>query len=652
MKIFRWMVLIVLTLSLSIPAMSANAAATPVTVVSILRTDPSPTIAASVNFTVTFSEAVKDVDTTDFNLTRTGSLTGGVVTGISGGPTVYTVSASTGTGSGTLRLNVAPGASITSVSSGTPLSGLPYTGGESYAVRAPSVAITRASPNPTTAASVDFTVTFSEAMTDVSSGDFTLTKTGTLTGVAITGVSGGPAVYTVSVNTGTGFGTLRLDIPISATITSVSAGTSVAGLPYSGGESYTVRTPSGPTVVSSVLANPDPTSASSVDFTVTFSEAVTGVGSADFSLTTTGTLSGAAVTGVSGGPTVYKVSASTGTGSGTLRLDIPVGATVASTLSGVALAGLPYTGGASYTVDKTNMISIRSVTPNPTIEMVISVGNGNPGVTGVEVFLSYNPALVAPATTPITVMPDFFGAAAFSTFKVLTAAQCPGGAKPCIQLVLAGPAQTNKTESVAAHFNFTTLAKGSACFAILQSKMVNADGFQVGNQTGPEQCVSVQFGTTVSGTVQRQGLASPVVSGKGTPACSKVSASGTGTLGPVTANANGGVSFVNPPAGTYTFRASYPGYLDAVKTGVSVPATPSDIDLGTIILLGGDINKDGVINILDVQLIINKFGQTGVIGSAATTCTASDEPADINDDGAINISDLAITAGNFGKVAP
>ena len=131
-----------------------------------------------------------------------------------------------------------------------------------------------------------------------------------------------------------------------------------------------------------------------------------------------------------------------------------------------------------------------------------------------------------------------------------------------------------------------------------------------------------------------------------------MSASGTGTLGPVKTGTTGGVNFVNPPAGTYTFRASYPGYLDAVKTGVIVPATPSDIALGTITLLGGDINKDGVINILDVQLIINKFGQTGVIGSAATACTASDEPADINDDGAINISDLAITAGNFGKVAP
>jgi hypothetical protein len=104
----------------------------------------------------------------------------------------------------------------------------------------PNVAsIVRANPNPTDAASVDFTVTFSAVVKDVAAGDFTLTKTGTISGESVTGVSGGPITYIVSVNTGTGSGNLRLDVPISASITSL-AGHLLAGLPYTGGETYII----------------------------------------------------------------------------------------------------------------------------------------------------------------------------------------------------------------------------------------------------------------------------------------------------------------------------------------------------------------------------------------------------------------------------
>ncbi|WP_322821089.1 choice-of-anchor Q domain-containing protein [Chloroflexus sp.] len=73
--------------------------------------------------------------------------------------------------------------------------------------------ITRADPNPTNATSVNFTVTFSESVTGVDSSDFSLNPTGGVSGASITGVSGFGSSYTVTVNTGTGSGTLRLDIP-------------------------------------------------------------------------------------------------------------------------------------------------------------------------------------------------------------------------------------------------------------------------------------------------------------------------------------------------------------------------------------------------------------------------------------------------------
>ncbi len=104
--------------------------------------------------------------------------------------------------------------------------------------------ILRTSPTPLSAPSVDFTVTFSEPVIGVDMvgpdfDDFTLTKTGVL-GATISEVSGTGSVYTVTVNTGSGNGTLRLDVPVSATITDL-AGNPLSGLPFITGETYTVN---------------------------------------------------------------------------------------------------------------------------------------------------------------------------------------------------------------------------------------------------------------------------------------------------------------------------------------------------------------------------------------------------------------------------
>ena len=79
---------------------------TPPTVSSVDRGAVSPTNATSVSWAVTFSEAVSGVDASDFQLVQAGGVTGASITGVTGGPTGYTVTASTGTGDGTLGLNV------------------------------------------------------------------------------------------------------------------------------------------------------------------------------------------------------------------------------------------------------------------------------------------------------------------------------------------------------------------------------------------------------------------------------------------------------------------------------------------------------------------------------------------------------------------
>ncbi len=89
-------------------------------------------------------------------------------------------------------------------------------------------------------------------------------------------------------------------------------------------------------------------------WTVTFSEAVSGVDAADFRLTTSGIGGSPAVTSVTGSGTGYTVSASTGTGSGTLRLDLVDDDTVrdaaGNSLSGAGNGGAT---GQAYTLDRT-----------------------------------------------------------------------------------------------------------------------------------------------------------------------------------------------------------------------------------------------------------------------------------------------------------
>ena len=102
----------------------------------------------------------------------------------------------------------------------------------------PSVlAINRADPNPTNVASVAFIITFSEAVSGVDVGDFALTTTDSISGASVTGVSGTGSTYTITVSTGTGFGTLRLDVPATASITDLE-GNGLSGLPYTSGQAY------------------------------------------------------------------------------------------------------------------------------------------------------------------------------------------------------------------------------------------------------------------------------------------------------------------------------------------------------------------------------------------------------------------------------
>lgn len=92
-------------------------------------------------------------------------------------------------------------------------------------------------------------------------------------------------------------------------------------------------------------------SASTVSYTVTFDQAVTGVDASDFTLTATGTASGS-IASVSGSGSTYTVTVNTLAGDGTLRLDLNSSGTGIQSGGSVAILS-GYTAGSTYTLDHT-----------------------------------------------------------------------------------------------------------------------------------------------------------------------------------------------------------------------------------------------------------------------------------------------------------
>ena len=107
--------------------------AVPPVVQSITLVDTNPTYAGSVHFTVTFSEPVTGVDTSDFTLTTTGTTAGTIAAVATADNIVYTVTVTGVSGTGTLRLDLKnSGTGIADVATNAITTG--FTTGAAYSV--------------------------------------------------------------------------------------------------------------------------------------------------------------------------------------------------------------------------------------------------------------------------------------------------------------------------------------------------------------------------------------------------------------------------------------------------------------------------------------------------------------------------------------
>jgi len=182
-----------------------------------------------------------------------------------------------GTGTGAFSKTITgllPGTAYTVRAYATNSAGTSYGSPVSFTTVANTsvVSINRVGSSPTNAGSVSYTVTFAAAVTGLSTSNFALATTGSVTGASITGVSGAGTTYTVAVNTGTGDGTLGLNL-VNATGTSPGLSNT---LPFVG-QVYTIDK-TAPTVTITSTTAPDGgyTTTSPLTFVITFSEAVTG----------------------------------------------------------------------------------------------------------------------------------------------------------------------------------------------------------------------------------------------------------------------------------------------------------------------------------------------------------------------------------------
>jgi hypothetical protein len=462
------------------------------TVASINPVNAGPTNATTATFTVTFNEGVSGVDASDFTLTTTGTAAGTIASVAATSSSVYTVTVNTVAGDGTLRLDlnnagtsiidlagnaitagfnagntvtvdnsvpvissVAVPANATYVAAqtltftvnfgenvtvntagGTPTLGLTigtssksasYTGGSgttaltfAYTITAgdldtdgiavgalalnggtiidagsnnanltlnnvgatgsvlvdavaPTVASATVPTNGTyiVGQNLDFTVTYSEIVN----------VTGTPS-IAVTLNTGGTVQANYSSGTGTATLTFRRTVVAGDADTD---GVAVAGsIALNGGTiadaannaaatAVTFGATTGvlvdavaPTVASIVPGNAGPSNATSVTFTVTFNEGVSGVDASDFTLTTTGTAAGTIASVAATSTSVYTVTVNTVGGDGTLRLDLNIAATGIADLATNAIVG-GYSAGQTFTVDNTApVISSVAVPANAT----------------------------------------------------------------------------------------------------------------------------------------------------------------------------------------------------------------------------------------------------------------------------------------------
>jgi hypothetical protein len=274
----------------------------------------TPTSADSVAFTVTFGEDVVGLDLSDFALVTTGTAVG-TISGITGSGSSYVVTVSGVAGDGTLALKLLDNGTVVDhlMNAAVTVTSSPYTIDNT----GPTATISLVDDSTTNADTVRFLVTLNESVSGLDANDFALTFGGTAAGT-IASVTGSGTSYTVTLTNVSGDGEIRLQLKNDGTVSDAASNVLAAGVTSS---AYTIDNTS-PTVTIAPVST-HVTAGEAAEFTVTFSEDVTGFNVNDLVLD--GNVSGTLVASITGSGSTYTVKVIGMEGSGTVTLGVDAG---------------------------------------------------------------------------------------------------------------------------------------------------------------------------------------------------------------------------------------------------------------------------------------------------------------------------------------
>ena len=254
-----------------------------------------------------------------------------------------------------------------------------------------------------------------------------------------------------------------------------------------------------------------------------------------------------------------------------------------------------------------------TITVGETTTVTVNLNNVPPeGYTSAEFICTYPPTLVAVSNIVIT---SLFGV------DPATAILDPQGGSFIV--AIAGSNGQRATISGAAFtFDVATLATGQA---VIECNVRVSTGNDVLIDLPSISTTLTINEVIVDGTLTGQVLASkPVTISLYNPDSSLATS--------MVANGDGTFS-LTAPAGSYTVIATASGFLNA--EGPAVITAGETTTKATVSLIAGDIDGNGVIDQYDAMTIGMSYN------------TASPDAADLNADGIINVLDLEILAANY-----
>ena len=282
--------------------------------------DLPATSSAAFPATITFSEAVSGFTETDITAVN-GTLSGFTSTTTNTVWTVQVTPAADGQVTLQIGANVATDAAGNANTAAAPATSI-YTAPDTAAPTVTSIERQTPATSPTNADSLTWRVTFSEAVQNVDTADFTVSGGSTATVTNVQAVGGETGVYDVTASGGdlAGYnGTVTLEFASSQNIAD-AADNALASPTLTGtGNSYEVDN-TAPTVM---IGDVPPTSDGPFTATITFSEAVSGFTGtditavngalSDFTPTTTNTVWTVQVTPAADGPVTLQIGANVAT---------------------------------------------------------------------------------------------------------------------------------------------------------------------------------------------------------------------------------------------------------------------------------------------------------------------------------------------------